>query len=101
MATDAISIQLTQLHNDVDDMKLILKELTVAINRLAIVEERVAQTGQALERAFKALEKVEERVSGLEKQAVESTRTNHLADKAIWSAVTAIAVFAAHKIGLL
>lgn len=62
----ALGYKLSMLHEDVGDMKVALKELAIAITRFAIVEERQAQTGLALERAFKTLEKVEARVTAEE-----------------------------------
>ena len=61
--SDAIAYQITQLHDDVTDMKSALKELATALTRFAVVEERQAQTAIALERAFKTLEKIEARVA--------------------------------------
>ena len=42
-------IKLDALHDDITDIKLVLKELTVAINRLAIVEELATLYGGSLE----------------------------------------------------
>lgn len=96
----AISMKLDMLHDDVSDMKSVLKDLTVAINRLAVVEERQTQTSTALERAFVALEKVETRVSALERLAVTSKQTNTWVDKAVWGIVIAFALFIGKKLGV-
>lgn len=57
-----ISEKLIRLHGDVGDMKSILRDLTTAVTKLAVVEERQGQTSLALERAFTALEKLEKRL---------------------------------------
>lgn len=85
-----IIVKLELLHDDVSDMKSVLKELTVAINRLAIVEERQQQTAASLERAFTALEKVEARTTVLELANVNTSRTSTLIDKSLWLLVGAV-----------
>lgn len=94
------NIKLDAMHEDITDIKLVLKELTVAINRLAIVEERQSQAADALERAFTALEKVEIRVTNLEMVSVTSKQTNDWVGKAVWAAVAVVAVFVARAVGL-
>lgn len=120
---DTVVVKLKSLHEDVTDMKDVLRDLTVAINRLALVEERQIQTANALERAFVALSKVEvrlteveqtnvvrtlpkleDRVSKLELSNVNTSRTSASFDKIIWMVVTAVGtailtsvVIGAHK----
>lgn len=98
---DVISVKLDLLHDDVRDMKTVLKDLTVAINRLAVVEERQSQIGESMGRAFKGLEEVKGRVTVLETQAVTTSQTNSWAGKAVWAAAAATAVFIAKKAGLV
>lgn len=93
--------KLDALHEDITDIKLVLKELTVAINRLALVEERQTQTAAALERVFVVLEKVEMRVTSLEMVAVSSKQTNKWVELAVWAAVVVVAAFVARGVGLL
>jgi hypothetical protein len=100
-STDGLSIKLDLLHDDVRDMKTALKDLTVAINRLAVVEERQTQFSESVGRAFVSIEDVKLRVSALEVQAVTSSQTNTWAGKAVWAAVTVCAVFISKKAGLL
>jgi hypothetical protein len=97
---DTVVLRIKALHEDVSDMKDVLKELTAAINRLALVEERQAQTALALERAFAALTKVEDRLARLELAGVNSTRTSAMVDKGIWIIVTAIVVSVLSYLGI-
>lgn len=53
--------KVTSMHSDVNEIRSVLKELTAAINRLALVEERQSQLSLTLERAFKVLDRIEER----------------------------------------
>jgi hypothetical protein len=87
---DVVVMRLESLHSDVSDMKDVLKELTVAINRLALVEERQSQTASALERAFVALKEVEARTTKLELSNVTTTRAAVLMDKVIWAVIGAV-----------
>jgi hypothetical protein len=96
----ATNIKLDALHEDITDIKLVLKELTVAINRLAIVEERQSQAADALERAFTALEKVEIRVTNLEMVSVNSKQTNDWVGKVIWAGLAVLVIFILRKVGL-
>lgn len=96
----ATNIKLDALHADITDIKLVLKELTVAINRLAIVEERQSQAADALERAFTALDKIEVRVSNLEMVSVNSKQTNDWVGKVVWAGLAVLAIIVFRKIGL-
>lgn len=74
-----LSAKLQTLHTDVADIKGSIKELTSAINKLALVEERISNAVAAQERAFKALERLEERIDILEKaQALDESQSKWL-----------------------
>ena len=60
------ALKLDNLIDDVAEIKQSLKELTFAVNRLAIIEERQANTADSLGRAFKELEKHDTRIKELE-----------------------------------
>lgn len=61
--------KLMSLHEDVSEIKGALKDLTFAITKLALIEERQSVTNAALERAFMAISRVEERLTDLERMA--------------------------------
>ncbi len=96
-----IGLKLDVLHRDVTDMKAVLKDLTTAIGKLAIVEERQAQTTLSIERVLVAIAKLDERTSALEDSLPDSKRTAVWMDRAVWAGLTAIAVFAGKHLGLL
>ena len=56
-----LSIKIEGLAQDMNEMKHGIAKMADALTKLAIVEERQTQTILAQERAFKALERVEER----------------------------------------
>ena len=98
---NVLTVKLDMLHSDVVDMKTALNQLSKAITKLALVEERQAQTADALERAFKAISKIEDRLSALEHAAPKSKETSAWVDRFILAAVMCIFGFAGAKLGLL
>ena len=59
--------KLMSLHDDVSEIKGALRDLTSAITKLALIEERQTVTNASLERAFVAISRVENRLSELER----------------------------------
>lgn len=88
-----LSARLQTLHTDVSDIKGTLKDLTTAINKLALVEERITNAAAAQERTFKALEKLEERIDNLEKAQVIDDNTSKWIDRGIVAFVGAAAAY--------
>jgi len=64
-----LSSKLISLHEDVSEIKTAIKDLTFAITKLALIEERQMVTNSSLERAFAAISHVESRLFDLEKLA--------------------------------
>jgi predicted nucleic acid-binding Zn-ribbon protein len=60
MTEDIFSVKLDALHKDVSEVKAALNKLSDAITKLALVEQQQGQIAAALDRAFKAISKVEE-----------------------------------------
>lgn len=89
------------MHGDFSEMRSVLKELTAAINKLALVEERQTQFAEAQERAFKVIAKIEERLTALERRAPELQRTNVWIDRAVLAVIAIVFLFFAKKVGLL
>lgn len=96
-----LTVKIDMLHSDVVDMKTALSELSKAITKLALVEERQAQTADAMERAFKAIGKIEDRLSALELAAPKTKETNAWVDRFILALVMAVAGFIGTKLGFL
>lgn len=88
-----LSAKLQTLHTDVSDIKGSLKDLAAAINKLALVEERLSNATAAQERSFKALEKLEERIDELEKKTVTSDSTSKWIDRGLIAALGAFFAF--------
>ena len=84
-----LSARLETLHGDVADIKAAMRDLTAAITKLALIEERVSITANALERAFSTISKVEERVAALELKAPLNERSNAWLDRIVMTIVGA------------
>lgn len=88
-----LSAKLQTLHTDVSDIKGSLKDLAAAINKLALVEERLSNATAAQERSFKALEKLEERIDELEKKTINTDNTSKWIDRGLIAALGAFFAF--------
>lgn len=103
-ADNVLTVKLEALHTDVTEVKSALNKLSDAITKLALVEERQAQTADALERAFKAIGKIEDRLSSMEKTYAEQkpqyTEVAKWVDRGLVALAGAGAVLIAKSAGL-
>ena len=97
---DVLSHKLETLHTDVRKIESVLQDLTAAITRLAVVEERQSTTAAALERAFKALSKVEGRVAALELQVPANRKLSVWVDRVTWAALGLLGMYVMKSLGL-
>lgn len=91
---DLLTLKLEHLHQDVGGMKSALKDLTEAVAKLALVEERQTNASQAMARAFAQLEKLEARVAELERAAPDAKRVTTWIYAAIGAVIVAGALAA-------
>lgn len=98
---DVLSVKLEILHSDVVEVKTALNELSKAITKLALVEQQQNQTAQALERAFKAISKIEDRLSTLEQAQPKTKETSEWVDRFVLAIVGCAAAFAGVKLGVM
>ena len=125
-----LATKIEGLAQDMGEMKHGIAKMADALTKLAIVEERQTQTILAQERAFKALERVEERqrlheqqcrdqdkevrqliadsnerlstrVSELEKAEPMQAQTSKWVMAAVWGAAGLLALFVAKQLGLM
>jgi hypothetical protein len=106
--TDAYSVKLDAIQENVNDMKSVLRNLTEAVNRLGVIEERQATGAAATERAFKAIEKLENknevlegRVVALEADTKESRRVGLWVNGGVLAVAGTAVGYVAKKVGLL
>jgi uncharacterized protein YoxC len=93
-----LSSRLQTLHNDVSDIKGTLKDLTNAITKLALVEERITNAVAAQERAFKAIDKISERLELVEAAQAANSHTTIWVDRAVMTIVGAAIMFIWEKV---
>ena len=125
-----LATKIEDLAQDMNEMKHGIAKMADALTKLAIVEERQTQTILAQERAFKALERVEERqrqhelqcrdqeevlrqliadsnerlsgrVAELEKAEPMQEQTGKWVMAAVWGAAWLLAMFVAKQLGLV
>lgn len=129
-AVNVLAERIDGLCVDMNEMKHGIAKMADALTKLAIVEERQTQTILAQERAFKALERVEERqrthelvckdqdkevrqliadsnerlstrVAELEKAEPMQEQTGKWVMAAVWGAAGLLAMFVAKQLGLV
>ena len=97
---EVLSVRLDLLHEDVGEIKTALGKLSDAITKLALVEQSQLQTADALERAFKAIERVEMRLEKLEESSVKNSESSKWVDRAAGAVLTALVAAALKAIGV-
>lgn len=90
-----------ELHSDFTEIRLVLKELSGAIHKLVLVEERQAQFAAAQDRSFNILERLEDRVAKLEGVLPVARQTHAWVTRAALALAAAACIFVATKVGLL
>lgn len=85
--------KLLSLHDDVSEIKGALKDLTSAITKLALIEERQTVTNHALERAFVAISRVEDRLTELERLTPLNNQARIWVERFVIAIVSAAIVF--------
>jgi len=93
--------RLEVLQNGVSDMRVVLKDLTSAITKLALIEERQAHAAAAQERAFRALENVEKRVADMEKRMPAQDRTAKYVEMFLTAMAVAALLYVARRVGFM
>jgi chromosome segregation ATPase len=93
-----LSVKLETLHGDVAEIKGAMNELTKAIMKLALIEERLAVANSAQERAFAAISKIEARLSALERKAPLNDKATVWIDRGITAIVGATLMFIWDKV---
>lgn len=96
-----LSHRLGTLHTDVTEMKTAMKDLTTAITKLALIEERQMHAASAQERAFAILTKLEERVAALEAHIPANTRVSLWLERATWAGMGLLVMMLVKKTGMI
>ncbi len=99
--TDVLAVRLSALHEDVGEIKTALGKLSDAITKLALVEQNQNMTAEALERAFKAIERIEYRLDAIERAQPKNTSTSIWVDRGLVALACAGAMAIARGAGVL
>lgn len=97
---DILGMRLDLLHEDVGEIKTALGKLSDAITKLALVEQSQLQTAEALERAFKAIERVENRLMKLENANVKNSESAKWVDRAAGAIIAGLAAAGLKALGV-
>lgn len=99
-AEDILKVKLEVLHGDVVEVKTALNKMSDAITKLALVEQQQNQIAEALERAFKAISKMDDRVSTLEHIAPKGKETSAWVDRFVIGGIILLFSLIGAKIGI-
>lgn len=104
---NVFEVKLDVLHQDVGEIKAALNELSKAITKLALVEQQQNQIAASVERAFKALSRIEDRITAqddriinLEKQQPQHTAVARWVDRALVALASVSALMIAKAAGM-
>ena len=93
-----LSLKFDTIHADVTEIKGAIREMTAAVNKLAVIEERLATAVSAQERAFSTIAKIEERVTLLEQKAPINDKTTVWVDRVVLAVIGAALMFIWDKV---
>lgn len=116
---EVMSHNIQRMREDMGDLRAVVGKLTDAVTKLAVVEERQIADRVALERAFLAIQKADERCTAMFEKCVEKmertegrvdvleqaapmqAQTSQWIMTAVWAVVAAAAMYAAKKLGII
>jgi len=99
MSPEILTVKLEALHSDVSEIKSALDKVSEAITKLALVEQQQNQIASSLERAFKAISKLEDRLVSLEQATPTVTETAKWVDRGLVALAGAGAVLVGKSFG--
>ena len=101
MSVEIFGVKLEALHTDVSEIKSALDRLSDAITKLALIEQQQTHISLSLERAFKAISKVEDRLVVLEQNNSRHDAATKWVDRVLVGTAGAVMMFVAKSTGLL
>lgn len=95
---ELLSEKILTVHAEVSDVKQSLKELTTAINKLAVVEERLTNSNIQLNRLFEAQTKADVRIEALERKIASTDSTTRWVDRSLMAIVGVFLAYCWEKV---
>lgn len=99
--TAALLERMTGMQNDISEIKGSISVMAAALQKLSVIEERQANAAAAQERAFAEISRLNAKVERLEAERANTATAAKWVDRGVVGIVTAAAIFAAKKIGLI
>lgn len=96
-----LEFRLTSLHEDVRDVRGSMNKMADAIAKMALIEERQGNTNMLVTQVNGKLDRMETRISVLEVNAPQMTRTSLWVDRAVLFIVGAMAMFVLKAAGVV
>lgn len=96
-----LSQKVESIHQDFTEMRLVLRELTNAINKLTLIEERQSKFAEAQEKVNDSIHELHERVHQLEIGNVNNDRIRAWVDRGVLAGIGIILLFVAKQVGLV
>lgn len=100
MSPEILTVKLEALHSDVSEIKSALDKVSEAITKLALVEQQQNQIASSLERAFRAIGKLEDRITALEQAHPTHTDAAKWVDRGLVALAGAGAVLIGKAFGV-
>jgi hypothetical protein len=89
------------LHEDMGEMKIVMRDVANALTKLALIDERQANMLEAQERIFNLIERLDNRVDNLEKEDGKQSLATGWVYAAVWGAAGLLAMYVAKMLGLV
>lgn len=89
------------LHEDLSEMKLVMRDVANALTRLAVIDDRQSKMIESQDRIFKVLDSHDGRIVALEKDDSHQKMAVDWVYKAVWAMVGVAAMYAAKFMGLM
>ena len=89
------------LHEDMGEMKIVMRDVANALTKLALIDERQANMLEAQERIFNLIERLDNRVDDLEKEDGKQSVATGWVYAAVWGAAGLLAMYVAKMLGLI
>jgi hypothetical protein len=89
------------LHEDMGEMKVVMRDVANALTKLALIDERQANMLEAQERIFNLIERLDNRVDDLEKEDGKQSVATGWVYAAVWGAAGLLAMYVAKMLGLI
>lgn len=89
------------LHSDMNEMKLVMRDVASALTKLALIDERQSKMLETQERIFKLIDKLDNRVDVLEKSEGKQNQAATWVFAAVWGAAGLLAMYIAKMLGLI